>query len=52
MPVYRVHRRLPDMPTRVAEYLTLAPVDAFVGIQAPLLAQARRQLDALRIGQC
>jgi hypothetical protein len=49
MPVGGVYGRLPDMPTRVAKHLTLAAVDAFVGIGAPLLAQARGQLDALRI---
>ena len=35
----RVHHDAPEAPTRVAEYLALAPIYALVRIKAPLLAQ-------------
>nr|WP_242583421.1 hypothetical protein [Hymenobacter telluris] len=47
----RVHHDAPDTPARIAEYLALAAVDAFVRIQAPLLAQAWGQFDTLRVHQ-
>jgi len=49
MAIGRVHHDAPNASSRIAEHLALAPVDALMGIQASLLAQARGQFDTLGI---
>ena len=51
MAVGGVYVHPPNAPARVAEHLPFAPIDPLVGVEAPLLTQARGQLDALRIDQ-
>jgi hypothetical protein len=49
MAIGRGHYHAPTAATCITEHLTLKAVDAFVRIEAPLLAHARGQFDALRV---
>ena len=51
MAVGGVDMHAANAPAGVAEHLALAPVHAFVRVEAALLAQARGQLDTLRVDQ-